>query len=91
LSLASSEIVKPLQDMIKKNSAFRWDEKERESFANIKEAIIQAPSLMSPYFKKDFILYTFASDVSYAVVLTQKNVEGSKIPISFMSSGLQGA
>jgi len=45
---------------------------------------------MSLDFEKDFILYTFAFDVSYVAVLTQKNVEGSEIPISFMSSNLQG-
>jgi hypothetical protein len=36
-------------------------------------------------------LYTFASNVSYAIVLNQKNVKGYGIPISFMGSSLQGA
>ena len=41
--------------------------------------------------KKDFIQYTFASDDSLAVVLTQKEDGGDEYPISFMSIGLQGA
>ena len=46
---------------------------------------------MSPDFRKDFILYTFASDISYATVLTQKNQQEDEVPISFMSSNLKGA
>jgi hypothetical protein len=83
-----TKIVKPLHDMIKNNFAFQWEEKERESFKNIKEAIVQAPTLTSPDFEKEFILYTYAYNVSYAIVLTQKNTEGFEIPTSFMSFGL---
>jgi hypothetical protein len=48
------------------------------------------PALMSPYFCKDFILYTFAYDIAFKVVLTQKNDEGNEFPNAFMSYGLQG-
>ena len=41
---------------------------------------------MSPDFNRDFILYTFSAENSYAVVLTQKNDEGFEVPISFLSS-----
>ena len=46
---------------------------------------------MSPNFSQDFTLCTFASDRSYSVVLTQKNVERNEIPIAFMSSIFKGA
>ena len=36
-------------------------------------------------------MYTFASDDSLAAVLTQKEDGGDEFPISFMSTGLQGA
>ena len=65
-----SEIVRLLQNMIKKDSNFSWGDKERESFIRIREAIAEAPTLVSPDFRKDFILYTFTSDISYTVVLT---------------------
>jgi hypothetical protein len=45
---------------------------------------------MSPDFSQDFTLYTFASDRSYAVVLTQKNTENNEVPIAFMSSAFKG-
>ena len=57
----------------------------------IKTAVVHAPSLRSLDFDKDFILYTFASDNSLAVVLTQKEEGGDEFPISFMSTSLQGA
>ena len=58
--------------MIKKD-VFNWGQTEKESFQKILESISEAPSFLSPYFNKYFILYTFASDISYATVLTQLN------------------
>ena len=45
---------------------------------------------MSPDFSKEFILYMFATNFSYVVVLTQKNNEDVEIPISFMSFKFKG-
>ena len=61
-----------------------------EAFDKIKEAIIQAPTLQSPNFENEFILYTFSFDHSIAVVLTHKKEEGEEVPVSFMSTGLWG-
>ena len=57
-----AQIVKPLQQMVKKNAQFKWTDIEKNAFSKIKTAISHAPSLKSPDFDKDFILYTFASD-----------------------------
>jgi len=53
--------------------------------------IAEAPSLFSPNFRKDFILYTFTSDSSLATVLTQKESDHEERPISLMIRGFQGA
>jgi len=45
---------------------------------------------MSPDFSQDFTLYTFTSDRSYAIILTQNNAENNEIPIAFMSSSFKG-
>ena len=45
---------------------------------------------MIPNFLKEFILYVFATDTSYADVVTQKNLDVDEVPISFMSAGLDG-
>jgi ribonuclease HI len=86
-----SEMVRPLQNLIKKDTQYHWGPTENQAFNAIKKAIIDAPSLMSPDFSQDFTLYTFASDRSYAAVLTQKNSENNEVPIAFMSSAFKGA
>ena len=85
-----TKIVKPLQQMVKQSVQFKCIDVEKNAFSKIKTSIAHAPSLKSPYFEKDFILYTFASDDSLVVVLTQKEDGGDEFPISFMSTGLQG-
>ena len=82
-----AQIVKPLQQMVKQRVQFKWTNIKKGAFNNIKAAISHAPSLKSPGFEKDFILYTFASDNSLAAVLTQKEERGDEYPISFMSIG----
>ena len=84
-----SEIVKPLQEMIKKDSNFKWTKDRKVAFEKIKESI--SPTLQSPNFDNEFIIYTFTSDHSIVVVLTQKNEDREEFPVSFMSIGLQEA
>ncbi len=74
--------------MMKKYVVYKWSDEAKKSFQWIKEAITEAPALVSPDFRKEFLLYTFASDVSYSAILTQKNDDGNKVPISYMSSNL---
>ena len=40
-----AQIVKPLQEMIKKDSNFKWSKEMKEAFDKIKEAIAEAPTL----------------------------------------------
>ena len=86
-----AQIINPLQQMVKQSVQFKWADVEKVSFNDIKEVIAHAPSLRSLDFEKDFILYTFTSDNSLVAVLTQKGDLGDEYPISFMSTGLQGA
>ena len=62
---------------------------EKNAFNKIKTSVAHAPSLKSPNFEKDFILYTFVSDDLLEVVLTQKEDGGDEYPISFMRNGLR--
>jgi hypothetical protein len=86
-----SKMVRPLQNLIKKDVLYHWGPKESQAFDSIRKTIVEAPSLISPDFSQDFMLYTFAFDQSYVAVLTQKNVESNEILIAFMSSSFQGA
>jgi hypothetical protein len=86
-----TETIKPLQKMIRKDVEFKWDDERKDAFSNIKTAISRVPMLRSPDFNRDFFLYTFASDQSLALVLTQKDDENNEAPVSFMSTNLQGS
>ena len=59
--------------MIKKDVVYSWGKREKDAFACINQAIVHAHALYNPYFNKDFLLYTFDSDNSLIVVLTQKD------------------
>lgn len=71
--------------MIKKKIVFKWGHHERESFESIKQDIIDSPSLITPKFSDQFILYTFASETSYDVVLAQINDKKIEALILFFS------
>ena len=58
--------------MVKQSVQFKWNDAEKNAFSKINTYIAHAPSLKIPNFEKDFILYTFTSDDSLEVVLTQK-------------------
>jgi len=76
--------------MIKKDVFYNWGKREKYAFTQIKQAIIEAPALYSLYFKKDFLLYTFAFDNSLAAVITKKDEMNNERPISFISARMQG-
>ena len=73
-----AQIVNPLQQMVKKSVQFKWIDIVKGAFNNIKAAIAHTPSLRSPYFEKDFILYTFSFDNSLVAMLTHKEEMGGK-------------
>jgi hypothetical protein len=45
-----SEMVRPLQNLIKKDVQYHWGPQESQAFYSIKKSIVEAPSLMSPDF-----------------------------------------
>ena len=65
-----AQIVRTLQDLIKKDVEFKWSDIQRDAFSEIRKAIAKSPTLMSSDFTKDFFLYTLSTDFSYVVVLT---------------------
>ena len=76
-----AQIVKPLQQMVNKSVQFKWIVSKKGAFNKIKTSIAHEPSLKSPNFEKDFIFYTFSSDNSLEMVLTQKEEGGDEYPI----------
>lgn len=57
-----TEIVKPLNDMLKKGAKIEWTSPTKQAFEEIRQAIVNAPILVSPNNTKSFYLYSFASE-----------------------------
>ena len=77
--------------MLRKGNEVKWTVATREYFVQIKRALTEVPVLISPNYSKDFLIFSFASFSTVAVVLLQNNVEGLEQPISFFSRALRDA
>jgi hypothetical protein len=82
-----AEIVKLITDMLRKKSEVKWTAEAKASFAHINKVISEAPVLASPYYLKDFLIFSFASEQTLVVVLLQNNKEGFEQPITFFVDG----
>lgn len=51
-----AQIVKPIQDMVKKDAIDKWDKREKDMFSHIKQAIADALALYNLDFNKYFML-----------------------------------
>jgi hypothetical protein len=76
-------ISRPLTDLLKKSSVFRWTALEEASFVALKQALILAPVLALPDFSRMFEIETDASDNGIGAVLIQ-----NKHPLAFLSKAL---
>jgi hypothetical protein len=84
------EEVKLIKSMLKKENV-RWTPQSRHSFEQIKKALTEAPVLISPDYSKDFLVFSFASPDTVAVVLLQTNDIGLEQPIAYFSRALRDA
>jgi hypothetical protein len=85
------ELVKDITVMLKKGNEIKWTVESHSSFDQIKKVVTEAPVLISPNYSKDFMIFSFASFDTMAVVLLQKNDEGFEQPIAFFSRALRDA
>jgi hypothetical protein len=69
-------IVKPINLLLKKEHRFEWTTDNQEYFNNIKREITMTPILISPYFQRNFIIYSFATEIVVASIPTQRNTKG---------------
>jgi len=78
---------KPLYQLLKKNNKFFWGPEQQLSFEKLKQALMTAPVLAFPDFKKEFILTTDASQDAIGAILTQVQ-DGAEKLISCYSKTL---
>lgn len=76
-------MAKPLIELLKKGQLFVWTSDQEQSFQALKNALITAPVLAVPDFKKPFVVITDASDKGIGAVLQQGGH-----PIAFVSKAL---
>lgn len=76
--------------MLNKGLEIKWIEASRSSFEAIKKAIMEAPTLISPDYTKDFCIFSFTSYDTLVAVLLQKNDEGIEHPMAFFRKNLKG-
>ena len=62
-----------ITNMLKKHHEIKWTLEARGDFTDIKQAILEAPVLIIPYFSKDFLIFSYAYDHTIAKVLLKKN------------------
>ena len=75
--------------LLKRDIAFRWDDKAIKSFEDIKDVISQAPVLIIPDYSRDFIIFSFSPRDTIAGVLMQKDVDDYEHHVAFMSKVLR--
>ena len=86
-----AKLIRLLNNMLKKDSKFKWTLESKKAFEGIKTTLTQTPVLTSPQFDRDFIIFSFASQHTIAVVLLQKDDKGCENPIAFFSRALRYA
>ena len=86
-----AELMKPLQNLLKKDAKFEWTDEGKIAFKSIKDAISMSPVLISTYYSKEFQIFFVSLKDTIAGVLLQKNKEGQEQPIAFMSRALQNS
>lgn len=63
------EHLKEMTNMLKKDSEVKWSLEAKKSFHVVKLALSTTPILISPDYTSDFIIFSFASEHTLAVVL----------------------
>jgi len=79
-----AELIRSLNNMLKKDSTINWPIQAKQSFEEIKIALIRTLVFMSLQFDRDFIIFSFASEHTRAVVLLKKDDQGCEKPIAFL-------
>ena len=83
-----AKIAQPLNNLLKKDTKFQWNEDCENAFNVLKTKLIEAPILRYPEFDKEFILSVDSSEYSIGFVLSQEQ-DGKVHPICFGGRALR--
>ena len=85
-----SHIARPLTYLTKAGITWDWNDREEQSFLQLKVALATAPVLPLPDFDGQFVVTTDASDVAVGAILEQNFGHGLQ-PVAFASRKLNKA
>jgi hypothetical protein len=83
-----SELAKPLNNLLKKDTKFKWTTDCQQAFDNLKRRFTKEPVLAMPDQTRPFQIETDASKYATGAVLTQLDSNGDRHPVSFLSKTL---
>ena len=86
-----SGIARPLSNLTKKNTVWKWTENEQNAFQSLKKCLITPPVLKQADATKPFIIRTDASAYALGAVLLQGDSPAEEHPIEYASRLLSSA
>ena len=90
-----SDISRPLTRLTRHDTPFEWTEQCSKAFNHLQELLMQYPILRYPDPTKGYVLYTDASGIGWAGVLTQEYVDeknrAKQHPICYVSRQFRGS
>ena len=84
-------MAQPLTDLLKKDTAWRWDNTHDDAFRAINGRLLHTPILALPNPEYPFIVVCDASDFSIGSALLQTDAAGRERVIAFESRQLKSA
>src|SRR6202522_2346483 len=84
-----SHIARPLFNLTKNNSDFRWSSNEQSAFNTLKGNVTSAPILALPNNLKPFCIEADSSDFATGVVLSQQGSDDKWHPVAFLSKSVR--
>ncbi|GFU80085.1 retrovirus-related Pol polyprotein from transposon 297 [Trichonephila clavipes] len=85
------DIARPLSNLSKKSTAWKWSEIEQQAFQTLKQCLITPPILRQVDPKKPFIIRTDASSYALGAVLLQGESPTDEQPVEYASRLLSSA
>ena len=84
-------IARPLNQLLKNDEEFIWNDERELSFQTLKNCLISYPILRHPDFNRPFYLYTDASGTALGAVLQQFDDDNKEYVVAYASRGLTTA